>query len=87
VEYENEADAILYANQSPYGLGAGFFSRNIEQAKELAKKLECGMVAINTNVRSEPAVSFGGVKNSGFGRELGSAGSLEFANLKSILVS
>ncbi len=87
VEYENKADAVLYANQSPYGLGAGIFSRNIEQAKELAKQLECGMVAINTNVRSEPAVSFGGMKNSGFGRELGSAGALEFANLKSILVN
>lgn len=81
-----ELEAVQLANASPYGLGAAIFTKDIKRAKLLAHRLECGMVAVNNLLRSEPGVSFGGVKNSGMGKELGALGAVEFANLKSILI-
>lgn len=86
VRAENEAHAFDLANLSQYGLGAAIFSTDIERAQKLAEtRLECGICAINTGVKSDPRLPFGGVKNSGFGRELGKAGILEFVNLKTIV--
>jgi acyl-CoA reductase-like NAD-dependent aldehyde dehydrogenase len=75
-------EAIKLANDSPYGLGSTVFTRDIKEANYLADQLEVGMVALNTTIRSEPNVPFGGVKNSGIGRELGRFGLDEFANKK-----
>jgi len=79
---QNEEEAIELANDSPYGLGSSIFSNNIEKAQALASRLETGMTFINSPTASEPALPFGGVKNSGFGRELSSLGMDEFINKK-----
>ena len=84
----DEAEAVALANDSVYGLGAAVFSRDAERAETIARNLlEAGAVAINDFVRSDPRVPFGGIKDSGFGRELGRAGLLEFVNLKSVVRS
>jgi succinate-semialdehyde dehydrogenase/glutarate-semialdehyde dehydrogenase len=75
-------EAVAVANDTPYGLGATVFSRDTVKANELAGRLEVGMVGINIAVRSSPELPFGGVKNSGVGRELGRFGIEEFANKK-----
>lgn len=80
---EDDAEMIELANQTIYGLGAALFSRDVERAYALARKdLEAGMVFVNEMVRSHFAVPFGGIKDSGIGRELGPEGSVEFTNLK-----
>lgn len=80
-----DADAAVeLANDSPYGLGAAVFSADPELAAEVARRLEVGMVTIGGNSDSEPDLPFGGVKRSGFGRELGKYGMNEFANKKLI---
>ena len=83
---KNEKEAIELANLSEYGLGASIFTQNIKKAEEIAKlKLDVGMCYINDFVKSDPRLPFGGVKNSGFGRELSINGILEFANVKTIV--
>ncbi|SJM67284.1 NAD-dependent succinate-semialdehyde dehydrogenase [Gulosibacter sp. 10] len=77
-----EDEAVRLANDTPFGLGSVVISSDPEQAERVADRLEAGMVYINTNGASEPDLPFGGVKNSGIGRELGPLGILEFANLK-----
>ena len=74
--------AISIANDSPFGLGAAVFGRDEAKAREVADQLEVGMVGINTTIKSAPDLPFGGVKNSGVGRELGRFGLDEFANKK-----
>ncbi len=79
---------VFLANQSPYGLGAALFTRRPELAWPIAsEELEAGIVAINDFIQSDPRVPFGGVKDSGWGRELGSQGVLEFVNLKTVGVA
>lgn len=77
-------EAVQLANQSSYGLGAGVFSKNLDLANGLAQKISAGSVAINGLVASDPRVPFGGVKNSGYGCELGQEGILEFTSAKTI---
>lgn len=80
---ESEDELFELANKSIYGLGGAVFSKNVERAYELARtKMEAGMVFVNDFVRSHAEVPFGGVKDSGLGRELGREGSLEFCNVK-----
>lgn len=74
--------AVAIANDSPYGLGAAVFGRDESRAREVADQLDVGMVGINTTIKSAPDMPFGGVKNSGVGRELGRFGLDEFANKK-----
>ena len=76
------ADAVRIANDSPYGLGAAVFSSDVGLAAHVADQLDVGMVGINTTIKSAPDLPFGGVKNSGIGRELGRLGLDEFANKK-----
>ncbi|HEV8336364.1 MAG TPA: NAD-dependent succinate-semialdehyde dehydrogenase [Candidatus Polarisedimenticolia bacterium] len=83
---EDEAAAIEAANDSPYGLGAAIFSSDPGRAEKLAARLRCGSCFINDFVRSDPALPFGGIKQSGFGRELGAYGIKEFVNVKSVWV-
>ncbi len=80
----NDEEAIRIANSSRYGLGAAVFSADADRARTIAKKLDAGMVAINSMVRSHPQLPFGGVKNSGYGRELGEDGLREFTTVKVI---
>jgi succinate-semialdehyde dehydrogenase/glutarate-semialdehyde dehydrogenase len=79
-------DAIRLANMSPYGLGSAVFTRDIKQGQDVAKQLEAGFVAINDFVRSDPRLPFGGVKDSGYGRELGPYGIKEFVNIKTVYI-
>ncbi len=81
---KNEEDAIALANDSEFGLGASIWSENKEKAEILAGKIESGAVFINAMVASNPHLPFGGVKKSGFGRELGRYGILEFVNSKTV---
>ncbi|HMK57195.1 MAG TPA: NAD-dependent succinate-semialdehyde dehydrogenase [Dissulfurispiraceae bacterium] len=83
---KSDAEAISIANDSQFGLGASVWSGNIERAEGLAEKLQCGTVAINDMVKSDPRLPFGGVKKSGVGRELSHYGIREFVNIKSVVV-
>jgi succinate-semialdehyde dehydrogenase/glutarate-semialdehyde dehydrogenase len=85
IRAESEDEAFAIANASPFGLGGGIFSSNAERAQELvAKKMESGFVVVNDFVKSDARLPFGGVKESGHGRELGSFGFYEFCNIKTI---
>jgi succinate-semialdehyde dehydrogenase/glutarate-semialdehyde dehydrogenase len=87
VPARDEADAIRLANQSPYGLGAAIFTRDIERGERLAREhLEAGICTLNDFVRSDPRLPFGGIKDSGYGRELGLFGFREFLNVKTVCV-
>jgi len=85
-EAEDEEDAIRLANQSMFGLAAALMTRSLETAHRIIPQLETGNVYVNEFVRSNPYLPFGGVKESGFGRELGEQGIREFINLKSVFI-
>jgi succinate-semialdehyde dehydrogenase/glutarate-semialdehyde dehydrogenase len=78
--------AIHIANDTPYGLGAAVWSANVEKATQVACQLEAGYVVINGMVSSDPRLPFGGIKQSGYGREMSRQGLLEFVNTKCIVV-
>ena len=84
--YSDENEAIRLANDTPYGLGASIWTRDPERAALLAPKIEAGQISINSIVRTDPRVPFGGVKDSGFGKELGREGIRQFTNLKSVVM-
>ena len=84
ITVENEKDAMKIANDSKYGLGASIWTQDLEKAERLSRTIESGIVTVNNVVVSDPRVPFGGIKNSGFGRELSRYGMLEFVNVKSI---
>lgn len=79
-------DAIQLANQSSYGLGASLWTQDMKRAELLASRIEAGSVFINGMVKSDPRLPFGGIKDSGFGRELGSHGIKEFTNIKTVWI-
>jgi succinate-semialdehyde dehydrogenase/glutarate-semialdehyde dehydrogenase len=81
---EDEAEAIQLANGTPFGLGASVFTAEVERGRKVASKIESGMVFINQPFRTAAELPFGGVKNSGFGRELSEFGFDEFVNKKLI---
>ncbi len=83
----DEAAAVALANDSPFGLGGSVFTQDIERGKRVARLIETGMVFINSAAVSTPDLPFGGVKNSGYGRELSAAGIMEFVNKKLIRVN
>lgn len=88
IRAKDDEDAMRIANDSRYGLGGGIFSRDTERAKELAAKhFDTGMVFINNFNVASPDMPFGGVKDSGYGREHGDEGFKEFVNAKAILVA
>jgi acyl-CoA reductase-like NAD-dependent aldehyde dehydrogenase len=81
---EDEQAAIKIANDSKFGLGASIWTQNLDKAEKLSRMVESGIVTVNNVVLSDPRVPFGGIKNSGFGRELSKYGMLEFVNIKSV---
>ncbi len=83
---KDETEAIQLANDSIYGLSGSIWTKDIEKGITLAKQMETGAVYLNTLVKSDPHLPFGGIKKSGYGRELGRHGILEFVNAKTIAV-
>jgi succinate-semialdehyde dehydrogenase/glutarate-semialdehyde dehydrogenase len=88
IPVRDEAAALATANRSSYGLGAAVFTRDRRRGRRLAvEELESGLAFVNDFVRSDPSLPFGGVKQSGFGRELGPFGLREFVNIKTVVVA
>jgi acyl-CoA reductase-like NAD-dependent aldehyde dehydrogenase len=81
---DDEVEAIELANDSEYGLGASIWTQDLDKAERFSSSVESGIVSVNNVVASDPRVPFGGVKKSGFGRELSRYGMLEFVNIKSV---
>lgn len=81
---KDEETALKVANDTDFGLGASLWTRDISRAKKLASRIESGVVFVNEFVKSDPRMPFGGIKNSGLGRELSKYGLKEFTNIKSI---
>ncbi len=84
IEAKDDNEAILIANDTRYGLGSAVFSGNTDRALAIADQLDAGCCFINSMVKSDPRMPFGGVKQSGYGRELSSYGMHEFVNIKSL---
>jgi len=86
VRVKDVDEAIARANQTAFGLGAALWTRDVERARTLARRIDAGAVFINGLVASDPRLPFGGIKQSGYGRELGSYGLKEFVNIKSLWI-
>ncbi len=86
IKAKDEQEAIALANQSEYGLGASIWTSDLEKAERLSSQIEAGNVFINDIVKSDARLPFGGIKKSGFGRELSEYGLKEFVNIKTIFI-
>jgi succinate-semialdehyde dehydrogenase/glutarate-semialdehyde dehydrogenase len=87
IRAKDEADAVRLANDSPYGLGASVWTRDRACAERVAAQIEAGSVFVNSLVKSDPRMPFGGIKRSGYGRELSEYGIREFVNIKSVWIA
>ena len=86
IRAKDENDAITIANNHRYGLASAIWTEDRENALQLARKIEAGNVFVNSLVRSDSRIPFGGIKKSGYGRELGAIGIKEFMNMKSLII-
>src|SRR5262249_37603749 len=84
---KNETEAVALANDSPFGLGATLITKDVERGKRVARQIDSGMVFINEPTTTAPQLPFGGIKQSGYGRELSHLGIGEFVNRKLIRVA
>ena len=87
IPVKDEAEAIKLANQTPFGLGGAVFTRDVEKGERIAaNEIEAGCCFVNDFVRSDPRLPFGGIKESGYGRELSEVGIREFTNMKTVYI-
>jgi succinate-semialdehyde dehydrogenase/glutarate-semialdehyde dehydrogenase len=87
IRAKDEADAVRLANDSIFGLGASIWTRDRERAERMAAQIEAGAIFVNGIVKSDPRLPFGGIKRSGYGRELSEYGIREFVNVKSVWIA
>jgi acyl-CoA reductase-like NAD-dependent aldehyde dehydrogenase len=87
IPFADEAEAIRLANDTPYGLSGSIWTRDGARALRVARAVESGVLSINSNSSVRPSTPFGGMKQSGFGRELGMAALDGYSELKSVFVS
>ena len=81
---DDDMQAMKLANDTQYGLGASIWTEDLDKAEKFSRMVQSGIVSVNSVVASDPRVPFGGIKKSGFGRELSRYGMLEFVNIKSV---
>ena len=87
INAKNEDDAITIANRNRYGLGASVWTRDPQRGERIARRIESGSVFVNSLMRSDQRLPFGGIKKSGYGRELSELGIKEFMNAKTIFIA
>lgn len=87
IRAENEEEAVRIANDTSFGLGAAIFTQDLNRGERIARSLDAGATFVNSAVASDPRMPFGGIKESGYGRELGSYGIKEFVNVKTVIVN
>jgi succinate-semialdehyde dehydrogenase / glutarate-semialdehyde dehydrogenase len=86
IRVKDEEEALRVANDSEFGLGSSVWTANVERGRRLAERVEAGIVFVNGMVASDARLPFGGVKKSGFGRELSTYGIKEFTNIQTVWV-
>src|SRR4029453_12642107 len=84
---KDDADAVRQANDSVFGLGASLWTQDRAKAERLAARIEAGAIFVNGLGKSDPRLPFGGIKRSGYGRELSEYGIREFVNIKSVWIA
>jgi succinate-semialdehyde dehydrogenase / glutarate-semialdehyde dehydrogenase len=84
IHVHGEEQALRLANDSRYGLGGSVWTRDPARAESFARRMACGSVFVNALVKSDPRLPFGGIKDSGYGRELSYHGLREFTNVKAV---
>jgi len=86
VKADDVNHAVQLANDTPFGLGGAVFTTDLEQGEAVALRLECGCAFVNGMVKSDPRLPFGGIKTSGYGRELSRFGVHAFVNVKTVWI-
>ena len=87
IRVADEAQALAVANGSPYGLGGSVWTADLARGERIAQRLQCGAAFVNAVVKSDVRLPFGGIKRSGYGRELAEPGIREFMNAKTVYVA